>query len=153
MTTITAESKAAGFDMSYNEKEFSWPQRLALRRSHPISIFIDLVAWTWFVYFLWNRNWQAALVTVVAARLLALSLVRGLNFRDMAETGLGKLALLHLHPVNLSVQLIGFFIFLFGIWNRTSESILFGVSVVLFGHLFGWSKVDRRFALQHLQTK
>lgn len=64
----------------------------------------------------------------------------------MAETTLGKIALLHLHPFNLITQSIGLVPLVYGIWIHSVETILAGLSLVLLGHIVGWSKVDSKFS-------
>lgn len=126
--------------------DFSWYQRYVLRRSHPRSIFIDTVGLIWFTYYFWNHDWKAALGTVVIARVVALASVININTDLFAESILGKIGLLHLNPFNLVIQVIGLIALLFGIWDHSTEVILGGLSVVLLGHVFGWSKVDAKLA-------
>lgn len=127
---------------------FSWLQKWMLLQFHPRNIFIDAASGLWFVYFLWNHNWPAALVSWIAFSTLGLISVRGANLASMADTTLGKIGLLHSHPLNLTIQLIGLVPLIYGIWTHSAETILIGISVVLVGHVFGWASVDRRFALK-----
>jgi hypothetical protein len=64
----------------------------------------------------------------------------------LSETSMGKIGLLHLHPMNLAIRLVGAVILLYGIWQRSLDLTLGGVSVIFLGHTFGWAKVDPRFA-------
>jgi len=61
---------------------------------------------------------------------------------NFAGTTLGKIMLLHLHPMNLVVQIAGFGVLLYSIWTRSAILIMAGVSIILFGHLWGWHKVN-----------
>lgn len=129
----------------------AWPklnliESLAVRRSHPRSLFINSVGALWMVYFLVQQDWVMALSVLVFFRALAYVSVWKCDPQLLAQTTLGKIALLHLHPVNLVVQVAGVIPFVYGLWQRNTELILGGFSVVLLGHSFGWSRVDRRLA-------
>ncbi len=128
------------------KKEFSRWQNYMLKRFHPRSIFIDVVGGIWFTYFFWRHDWVSAFVSILVARALCFLLATNYNTKGLAETFLGKLALLHLNPINVVTQLAGLVLFCVGLWQHSTESILAGVSVVLIGHIFGWEKVDRRLA-------
>ena len=126
------------------ERKLSWIQRYMLTRFHPRSVFIDLVGFVWFIYYFWNHDWQMAIVTVIAARVAAFISVMNINEEQFAETTLGKIALLHLQPFNIFIQTVGAVVLLYGVWNHTTETMLGGVSLILLGHIFGWSRVDSR---------
>lgn len=98
----------------------------------------------WFTYTFWNHDWVAAIAVVLVTRVIALYSVINIDTEAFAQTTLGKVGLLHLNPVNLSVQLVGSLGLLYGLWEHSTEWILGGLSVVLLGHLFGWSQVDSR---------
>lgn len=127
------------------QSPMSWMQRLILRRSHPRSLFINSAGFIWFIYYFWQHNWQMAIVAVVVARIFGYLSVMDADAQALSETKLGKIALLHLHPMNLLIQVLGFAFLLYGVWLHSVELTLGGTSAVLIGHVFGWSKVDKRF--------
>lgn len=124
------------------EPKLSMVEKYLLMRAHPRSIFTDIVGLIWFLYFTWNHNWTAALLVFTIFRIVALALVWKVNIELLSKTVVGKIALLHIHPINLIIQLTGFIIFLNGIWQHTLYLILVGISIILLGHLFGWANVD-----------
>lgn len=126
------------------EHDFSWPQRYVLRRFHPRSIFVDTVGLIWFTYYFWNHDWKMALSIAIVVRTIAIMSVMSINTDVFSESILGRIALLHLHPLNLAIQLLGTAALLYGVWEHSTEVILTGVSVILLGHIFGWSKVDAK---------
>jgi hypothetical protein len=128
------------------EHGFNWLEKYALKRFHPRAIFIDAIGFIWFMYYFWNHNWQMALGAALIGRLLSQLSVMDTNAQRMSETALGKIALLHLHPINLISQLVGVVVLLFGVWQQSPELSLGGTSMILLGHTYGWSKVDPRFA-------
>jgi hypothetical protein len=128
------------------EHDFSWLERFALKCFHPRAIFIEVVGFIWSIYYFWNYNWQMSLGVFVLALALALLCVMDTSPQKLSETTIGKIGLLHLHPMNLAIRLAGSVILLYGIWQRSLELTLGGVSVIFFGHTFGWAKVDSRFA-------
>jgi hypothetical protein len=67
--------------------------------------------------------------------------VRKANTEALAETVLGKMALLHLQPVNLLVQLTGTVFTVIGLLARDGLTIMAGITLIYAGHFYGWSKV------------
>lgn len=128
-------------------KQFSLFEKFILRKFYPRKIFFDAVGSIWAVYFLWNHEWQGALVVTVAASLLGILSVWNIDLEKMSETLLGKLALLHLNPFNLATQIIGVAMGVYGIWIHSTETILAAISIILIGHIFGWEKVDSRLKI------
>lgn len=123
-------------------------QRYILRRFHPRAVILDVTATMWAVYFFWNHQWLAALVAVAAGRLGGMALAWKMNYRYFAQTLWGRLAILHLHPANLSLQTLGVVVLFYGLWMHATVAILTGLSVVFLGHSFGWSKVVRGLRLE-----
>jgi hypothetical protein len=123
-------------------------QSLILRRSHPAALTIDLVGITWFVYFLWHHQWEYAIGAALAARLTGLIISWNADLTALADTVLGKLALMHLHPINLLVQVAAAAVLIWGIWSHSTPVILSGVSLFILGHAFGWQQVHPAFALK-----
>jgi hypothetical protein len=97
------------------------------------------------LYYLWAQNWSYALGAALLGRLLSYLAVADVNPQKMSETTLGKIALLHLNPVNMVVQILGLVVLGYGVWEHSVLYTLYGVSVILIGHVIGWGKVDERF--------
>jgi hypothetical protein len=116
-----------------------------VRRAHPRSLFIEAAGLVWGFYYLWTNDWLMALGFVLVARLFALFSVADTDPEKLAETALGRIAILHLHPINFMVQLVGTLTFIYGVWTHSTESVLTATSLILLGHVFGWTKVDARF--------
>jgi fatty acid desaturase len=146
MTTIIFPSETAH---SAAHSEYSGWERYVLMRAYPTSIVLDLAAMVWSVYFLLEHNWQAAIGIVLVERLLSFSLLYRVNVKAMGETTLGRLALLHLHPINLLLQTVGLGIGVWGLWVQSAVYILVGVTLVIVGHAFGWSRVHPKLTLIH----
>ncbi len=127
--------------------EYSAIQRWMLLRAHPRKIFFDFIALIWTLYFVWNQSLSAAFFAGFAISLVGTMSVIGASPSLLARTALGKLALLHLHPLNLSSQILGLSILLIGTWQHASVLMLAGLSIMSFGHIYGWEKVDPRFTL------
>ena len=123
------------------EKPLNLMQKYVLLRAHPRKIFLDVAALMWEVYFLWNQNWQAALAIFLVMNTVGLLPVRKVNTEALAQTILGKLALLHLQPMNLLVQLTGAVFSVIGLLAHDGLTIMAGVTLLYIGHFYGWSKV------------
>jgi hypothetical protein len=126
--------------------EFSAVEKWALSRAMPASMFIRAAGTLWVFYFLWMQSWPSALLAMIITSLVSMIAVRQVKYFEVAQTLLGKIALLHLHPVNLSIQLVALAPTIYGFWMHSAEAILIGLSLLFLGHVFGWEKVDRRFA-------
>ena len=127
-----------------NEKYMGMMDRYFLMRAHPRAIVFDSVGVIWSVYFLWNNNWQLALASIFVTGIFGLYFTRNTNPELLAESTVGRIGLLHTHPINLALNILGIVPLVSGIWTHKVETILLGVSIIIFGHFFGWSKVNPR---------
>ena len=116
-------------------------RRYLLLRSHPLAIFWDVATGIWIVYLLWLHTWELSLLILVIERGFCWVLLQGVDAEALAKTILGKLALLHLEPFNLIVQILGVILLGWGIWMHEVIPILAGISIVLMGHTMGWGRV------------
>lgn len=134
-------------EANVKEGQLTWLQQWALLSAHPRCIFFRSVALIWLCYFLWQRDWATALFSTVLIYTVGMLSVRDINLEALRTTTLGKIALLHLHPGNMTIQLVGLVPAFYGLWSHSLEYFLSGLSVVFLGHIFGWDKVDSRFSL------
>jgi hypothetical protein len=122
--------------------KMTYLEKAIIRRGHPKHIILGMVGFLWAVYFLWQHDWAWALGVVLASAILGRVLTSGTREERLAQTVLGKIMLLHLHPMNLTVQVAGFGILLYGVWIHTLMHVLVGTSLVLLGHMWGWHRVN-----------
>jgi hypothetical protein len=120
----------------------TYMERMVIRRGHPKHIIVGIVGFLWFVYFLWQHDWTWALAVAVLSVVMGRLLTSGTKDESLAPTLLGKIMLLHLHPMNLSVQMAGFAVLFYGIWFHSTIYIMVATSIVLLGHMWGWHKVN-----------
>src|SRR3989344_1977504 len=97
----------SGNQFKLREGNYTKLERFALRRFHPRRIMFDLVGWMWATYFLWNHSWESAALTLLATSGIGYLLVMRVDPVKMAKSSLGRLAFLHLHPGNMTIQLVG----------------------------------------------
>lgn len=116
--------------------------RYFLMRFHPHKIVLDIVAAIWGTYFLWNKNWPLALLITVVLGGLGLFFTRNIDPELMAQTTLGRIGLLHKHPINFALNSIGAIALIYAIWSHNLEGILCSLSIIILGHFFGWSEVN-----------
>src|ERR1700674_3965600 len=83
-------------------------ERTFIRRGHPRWLILGMVGAIWAFYFLWLHDWASALVAIFVSGILGTLLTGRMSEERLAQTTLGKIMLLHLHPVNLSLQIAGF---------------------------------------------
>ena len=120
----------------------TYVERMIVRRGHSKHIIVGIVALLWVVYFLWQHNWIWAAAVVVFSTVLGRLSTSGTKEETLAQTLLGKIMLLHLHPVNLTLQMAGFALLLYGIWMHSTPYIMAATSMVFLGHMWGWHKVN-----------
>jgi hypothetical protein len=121
-------------------------KRYIILSFHPRSLLIHMIGALWAFYSLWFRQAEMAMGILMFTSLMAFGAVNDIDPQAVKKSTLGKLALLHLEPINLLTQIIGYIIFAIGFWTHSAESILCGISLVLGGHLYGWNRVFKTFA-------
>lgn len=134
-------------EVNSRESYLSLLDRYYLMSAHPRKIVFDIIGAIWGTYFLWNKNWQAALGIFLAMSAMGLFFTRNIDPELMSQTTIGKIGLLHKHPINFSLNFIGLFTFVYGLWMHSSETILIGSSVIVLGHFFGWSEVNAKLRM------
>jgi hypothetical protein len=125
---------------------FNWIKRYTLKRFHPRAIFIDSAAILWVGYYLWFQMWQHALIVYIMGRFIGTLSVLNIDPDKMAQTYLGRIGLLHLHPLNFATQAIGLYFFFSGLWYHLGLLMILGLSLIFLGHVFGWGRVSGVFS-------
>lgn len=120
----------------------TYMERIVIRRGHPKHIIVGIVGFLWFVYFLWQHDWKWALSTAVLSAVVGRLATSGTKDETLASTLLGRIMLLHLHPMNFSVQIAGFALLFYGIWFHSTVYIMVATSIVMLGHMWGWHRVN-----------
>lgn len=120
----------------------TYMERMVIRRGHPKHIIVGIVGFLWFVYFLWQHDWKWALSTAVLSAVVGRLATSGTKDETLASTLLGRIMLLHLHPMNFSVQIAGFALLFYGIWFHSTVYIMVATSIVMLGHMWGWHRVN-----------
>ena len=147
MTIKVSHSQSIFEEADLKEHYLTLIDHYFLMRFHPRKIIFDVVGAIWATYFLWNKNWQAAMIAIVAMGGLGLFFTRKVDPELMSQTILGKIGLLHKHPINLTLNLIGIIPLIYGLWMHEEVVILLGLSVIIMGHFFGWSKVNSKLRM------
>lgn len=120
----------------------TYAERAIIRRGHPSGIILRVVGAVWGLYFLWIHNWIWTVATIFICELGGLLLSPRMDEEGLSRTTLGKITLLHLHPVNLLMQLAGGGFLIYGVWTHSMIYIMVAASMILLGHLWGWNKVN-----------
>jgi hypothetical protein len=118
-------------------------ERTMVRQGHPRRIIVGIIGFSWVLYFLWTHNWPWATAVAIGGVVLGRVVTIGMHEEQLAQTTLGRILLLHLHPVNILLQISGFAVLLYAFWIHSSLYILVAVSLILLGHMFGWHKVNQ----------
>lgn len=129
------------------EHYISLVDRLFLMRFHPRAMILDSIGTLWGGYFLWYSNWPSALLSIFVFWGMGLYFTRNIHLDLISQTTLGKIALLHKHPINLALNLVGLIPLVSGLWQHSGELILLGFSVIILGHFFGWSEVNSKLRM------
>lgn len=120
-------------------------QKAVLRRGHPRRVIVAMVTLIWVLYFLWAHNWVWALTALAVGMVMGTISTMGMHEDQMAQTTLGKILLLHLHPVNMALQGTGVVLLLYTVWAHSGVGVLAAVSLILLGHMRGWHRVNEAF--------
>jgi len=123
--------------------KLTFMERAVLHRGDPRSMICSTIGAMWAFYFLWAQSWFFAVAAVVLSAALGRLLSSNLDEQNFANTLLGKIMLLQLHPFNLTIQTIGAIYLVFGVWTHSAPVIMIAASVVLAGHLWGWDRVRK----------
>lgn len=126
-------------------KQLTFMERTVVHRGDPRSMIFSLIGAIWAFYFLWMHNWFSALSAVVLSAVLGRLFSANLDENSYARTIMGKMQLLHLHPMNVIVQSMGVLYLIYAVWTHSGFAIMVASSIVLAGHLWGWHKVNDSF--------
>jgi hypothetical protein len=99
----------------------------------------------WVLYFLWFHNWVWAVTVLAVGMVMGEIATLGMHEDQLAQTTLGKIMLLHLHPMNVALQGAGVVLLLYTVWAHSGIGILAAVTLILLGHLRGWHRVNEAF--------
>lgn len=132
-------------DVHFATTGFSKFESYSLKHFHPRSLFIDTASMIWSVYFLWENNWTLALGIALIGRIVAYLSTYDVDPEKLSQTIWGKIALLHLVPINLLTQSVGLILFIYSVWTHSTLLIMASISIILLGHLKGWDKVEEKF--------
>lgn len=124
------------------KQELSFMQRMLIRRAHPRYLIAGIVGAIWAFYFLWQHNWSWALGAILMSAIAGGMLTSYVRDEELAETTLGKIMLIHLHPANIAVQSLGLILLVYGIWTHSALFMMGAASTILVGHMWGWEKVN-----------
>ena len=117
-------------------------ERSVVRSGHPRRIIVGVITLMWVLYSLWFHFWAWAVVALIVGLAFGVLTTAGMNVEELGQTILGKILLLHLHPVNVALQTFGFAVLLYSFWVHSAVSMLLAISVIMVGHMFGWHKVS-----------
>lgn len=129
-----------------NEVNFNFIQKYKLKKSHPIGIIFDAITAMWVTYCVWNYPWPWAIMIFTLGKIISFFAVIDVDVHEMSETYLGKVGLINIHPTNFSLQALGALISYFGLWLHSAEYFFAGLSILLIGHMIGWTKVNSRYS-------
>lgn len=121
-------------------KHMSLFRRLAINHAHPTKLILDLVGFIWVSYFLWENNLATAIIVGFGFSALGSFLTYNADTKELASTTFGRYVIARLHPANLTLQIVGYLVSMYGLWMHQGWIILVGLSSVILGHLWGWQR-------------
>lgn len=124
-------------------KKLTFLERIMVQHAHPVKFVLETIGVMWAVYELWLGNVPLAIAFGIGLPLIGTIAVWGHNEAYLAKTWFGKFMLLHANPVNFFFHAVGFVVLIAGIYGHMTEMILWGLTIVIFGHLWGWGRVDK----------
>lgn len=142
MPTMRTRTKLVLEPKSTFRQELSFTQRMLIRRAHPRYLIAGIVGAIWAFYFLWQHNWSWAVGVILMSAIAGGMLTSNVSEEYLAETTLGKIMSIHLHPANIAIQSLGLIFLVYGIWIHSALFTMGAVSAILVGHMWGWEKVN-----------
>ena len=116
-------------------------ERLYVRHAHPVNVIMTLIGILWGAYFLWQHDLLLAFAFGVGFPLIGHIAVIGEGEEELSDTWLGELMLHHAHPISSLFHFLSIFIMALGFYANTVEMVMWGFTVLLAGHLWGWGRV------------
>lgn len=113
-------------------------QRLMLQHLHPTKFILEVIGIMWATYFLWDQNWLGAVVAGLGLPILGGLLTWRVNTDQYRKSGFARIVLIHAHPMNMLLHIVGAVITVYGLWNHQTLVILSGITVLILGHAWGW---------------
>lgn len=92
-------------------------RKLMLLHLHPTKFVMEAIGAIWAIFFLWHNNWLMAVVFGLGLPFASTLLVWNKKLPD-SRTGYARLALIHAHPVNLILHIIGGAFLVYGVWTH-----------------------------------
>jgi hypothetical protein len=90
---------------------------------------------------------EPELLMILVMSGMGLFFTRNIDPELMSQTTIGKIGLIHKHPINLTLNLIGTIALINGLWRHGGITILIGLSIILLGHFFGWANVNQKLRM------
>lgn len=114
-----------------------------LQHLHPTKFILELIGIMWATYFLWQQNWLWAVVAGFGLPILGSILTWRVNTDQLRKSSYARLVLIHAHPLNILLHIVGAAITVYGLWNHQTLVILSGISVLILGHVWGWKSANK----------
>jgi hypothetical protein len=89
-------------------------ERHMLRHGHPRHMIVGLLTTVWTGYMFWQHEFVYGISVLIAGVIFARLVTWRMHEEELANTTLGKILLLHLHPMNVVLQTFGVFVLFFG---------------------------------------
>lgn len=121
-------------------KKMTCFQRACAQDANPVSFLLHLVGFVGAAYYLWNQEWEWALLfglaLPLAGHFYAWFTEKG---KPARMTFFREVMYSHSEPVNAVLHLIGFVLLVMGFWNHSYLYLGGAIAVMAVGHLFGAS--------------
>jgi hypothetical protein len=114
-------------------------RRYMLQHAHPMKFAAEVLGMIWSVYFLWHRQWIAAVIVAVASFLVSTILLwRTKQVTRLESTLLGKIMLAYSSPAAFCLYNFSAVPFVYGLWMHRPVFILIAISLLVVPHLWSW---------------
>ena len=118
-------------------------ERMMLQHLHPTKFILEAIGIMWAIYFLWDQNWLGAVIAGFGLPILGSVLTMRVNTDQFRRSSYARLVLIHAHPINMLLHILGAVVTVYGIWGHDTVWILSGISIITLGHAWGWKSPVR----------
>jgi len=117
-------------------------ERVMVQHAHPVKLILEFIGWIWGAYFLWMGDLLLAAAFGLGLPIVGTLAVWGHGEEELAKTAFGKFMLVHANIANLFFHLVGAVVLGIGFWIHSVEMIMWGMTIIIFGHAWGWATVS-----------
>lgn len=138
-TGIVIETEKMGGPFKGTSRELSYWDKIVLQNAHPAKLAFNVMGLMWALYYAW---YQVATLTIVAALaflIIGSAIVSVESASKFVNTTRGQMVLAMNNPVSIILDILGYSVLFYSVWNHYGVLTLCAVSTFAFSRV--WAAV------------